>query len=76
MQKMQSRNNTSSTSLLQEVLDDLCFHIVTRLVSNHGAELPELSQQAVFVLRITVLCRQAGVVGRVCRHLFRILGLG
>lgn len=53
MQKMTLNNHTSSSSLLQEVLDDLCFHIVARLVSNHGAELPELSQQAVLVLRIT-----------------------
>lgn len=70
MWKMTCNNHTSSSSLLQEVLDDLRFHIVARLVSNHGAELPELSQQAVLVLRITFFCRQARLVGRVCGDIF------
>lgn len=57
MLRMPSRNHTSSRSLLQKILDDLRFHIIAGLFSNHGTELPELSQQAVFVFRITFFCR-------------------
>lgn len=65
-----SRNHTSSRSLLQEILDDLRLHVVAGLFSNHGTELPELSQQAVLVLWIALFCREARLVGRVCRDIF------
>lgn len=57
MLKTPSRNPTSSRSLLQKILDDLCFHIIAGLFSYHGTELPELTQQTVFVLWITFFCR-------------------
>lgn len=70
------RGHTSCRSLPEEVLDDLCFHIVAWLFSHHGTELPEFPQQAVLVLGITPGCRQAGLAGRVCRGIFWILWLG
>lgn len=65
-----SRNRTSSRSLLQEILDDLRLHVVAGFFSDHGTELPELSQQAVLVLWIALFCGEARLVGRVCRDIF------
>lgn len=53
-------NYTSTSSLLQEVLDDLGFHVVAGLIRHQGAKLPELSQETVLVLGVTSLSRQAG----------------
>lgn len=58
------RQRTSTGPFLQEVLDDLCFYIVAWLVSNHSTKLPEFPQQTVFVLWVTLLSGQAGLVGR------------
>lgn len=69
-------SHTSCRSLPEEVLDDLSFHIVAWFLSHHGTELAEFAQQAVLVLGITPGCRQAGLLGRVCRGIFWILWLG
>lgn len=74
--RIPSWSHTSCRSLPEEVLDDLSFDVVAWLFSHHGTELTEFPQQAVLVLGITPGCRQARLVGRVCRGIFWILWLG
>lgn len=53
---------TSTCALPEELLDNLCLHIVAVVFCHHGTEFPKLSEETILMLEVTKLCRQGAAL--------------